>query len=376
MTEYRVARPEEQAALTFFGSMVFSMDGEKTDFETLIPKEYAKERSCAEHHLLAVNEQGIRGMIATLPGVMRVGKLELKTGYVGTVSVHPQARGEGHMKKLMELSLTRMRENGTDISMLGGRRQRYAYFGYESGGLEYHADFRPYTVRQAMAEVDAEGFSFTPVQPGSEEEALALKLQESQPCWVDREPFGFAAAAASYTCGAWAARKDGKFAGYLVSNGEKNSVSELVAAEGFGPDALVKAWFLQNGLERLTVTIPGWNRPLMARLSRYAEGMNLTPCEKIHILRYRPVIEALLTLKGRYTPLADGELALEADGQTVTVTVKNGAVCVTDGGEDPWKLTHREIHELLLSPFALDLQDRAPRGWFPLPWHTPVADTF
>ena len=58
MTEYRVARPEEQAALTFFGSMVFSMDGEKTDFETLIPKEYAKERSCAEHHLLAVNEQG------------------------------------------------------------------------------------------------------------------------------------------------------------------------------------------------------------------------------------------------------------------------------------------------------------------------------
>ena len=222
MTEYRVARPEEQAALTFFGSMVFSMDGEKTDFETLIPKEYAKERNCAEHHLLAVNEQGIRGMIATLPGVMRVGKLELKTGYVGTVSVHPQARGEGHMKKLMELSLTRMRENGTDISMLGGRRQRYAYFGYESGGLEYHADFRPYTVRQAMAEVDAEGFSFTPVQPGSEEEALALKLQESQPCWVDREPFGFAAAAASYTCGAWAARKDGQFAGYLVANGGKN----------------------------------------------------------------------------------------------------------------------------------------------------------
>ena len=64
------------------------------------------------------------------------------------------------------------------------------------------------------------------------------------------------------------------------------------------------------------------------------------------------------------------------DGQTITVTVKNGAVCVTDGGENPWKLTHREIHELLLSPFALDLQERAPRGWFPLPWHTPVADTF
>ena len=78
------------------------------------------------------------------------------------------------------------------------------------------------------------------------------------------------------------------------------------------------------------------------------------------------------TLSSSKTWSSDGVLLVK----DATVTVKNGAVCVTDGGEDPWKLTHREIHELLLSPFALDLQDRAPRGWFPLPWHTPVADTF
>ena len=75
-------------------------------------------------------------------------------------------------------------------------------------------------------------------------------------------------------------------------------------------------------------------------------------------------------------PLADGVLSLEADGQTVTVTVTDGAVQVVDGGDSPWELTHREMHELLLNPFAVDLQERAPRGWFPLPWHTPTADTF
>ena len=150
MTEYRIAKPEEQAELTAFGSMVFSGEDETIDFETLIPKEYAKDRNCAGHHLLAVNEQGIRGMVGTLPGSMHVGQYTLKTGYVGTVSVHPQARGEGHMKKLMALSLNRMQENGVDVSMLGGRRQRYAYFGYEPGGYEYHASFRPFTIRQAM----------------------------------------------------------------------------------------------------------------------------------------------------------------------------------------------------------------------------------
>ena len=376
MTEYRVARPEEQTELTAFGSMVFSGAEEKIDFETLIPKEYARGRDCAGHHLLAVNEQGIRGMIATLPGVMHVGEFELKTGYIGTVSVHPQARGEGHMKKLMALSLTQMRENGTDISMLGGRRQRYAYFGYEPGGCEYHASFRPFTIRQAMAEVDGEGLSFAPIEAGGEEEKLALKLQESQPCWVDRKPFGFAAAAASYLCGAWAARRNGAFAGYLIADREKTTVSELTAVEGGQPEALVKAWFLQNSLEQLRVTIPGWNRPLLSCLSRYAEGMDMSLCEKVQILRYRPVIEAMLTLKGRYAPLADGSLSLEADGQWFTVTVKEGAVRVIDGGEEPWKLTHREMHELLLNPFALDLQERAPRGWFPLPWHTSTADTF
>ena len=153
-------------------------------------------------------------------------------------------------------------------------------------------------------------------------------------------------------------------------------ISELAAIEGGPPEALVKAWFCQNELDRLTVTIPGWNRPLLACLNRYAEGMEMTPCEKIQILRYRPVLEALLTLKGHYAPLADGVLALEADGQTVTVTVTDGAVQVADGGDSPWKLTHREMHELLLNPFAVDLQERAPRGWFPLPWHTPTADTF
>ena len=41
MTEYRIAKPEEQAELTAFGSMVFSGEDETIDFETLIPKEYA-----------------------------------------------------------------------------------------------------------------------------------------------------------------------------------------------------------------------------------------------------------------------------------------------------------------------------------------------
>jgi len=376
VTEYRIAKPEEQAELTAFGSMVFSGEDETIDFETLIPKEYAKDRNCAEHHLLALNEQGIRGMVATLPGSMHVGQYTLKTGYVGTVSVHPQARGEGHMKKLMALSLNRMRENGVDVSMLGGRRQRYAYFGYEPGGYEYHASFRPFTIRQAMTDVEAEGLSFTPIETGKEDEALALKLQESLPCWVDRKPFGFAAAAASYHCGAWAAHRNGAFVGYVIANLEKTSVSELAAIEGCPPESLVKAWFCQNELDRLTVTIPGWNRPLLACLNRYAEGMDMTPCEKIQILRYRPVLEALLTLKSRYVPLADGVLSLGADGQTVTVTVTDGAVQVVDGGDSPWELTHREMHELLLNPFAVDLQERAPRGWFPLPWHTPTADTF
>ena len=94
MTVYRKAKPEEREAYIRFANMVFNDAGDPVKFETDIPKVYGPRVDCSHLQNIAVDdEKGIRGLVAVLPGQMYAGGESLKTGFVGTVSVHPEARG-------------------------------------------------------------------------------------------------------------------------------------------------------------------------------------------------------------------------------------------------------------------------------------------
>lgn len=141
MSEYRKAKPEEREACIEFADYVFSKAHCPHDFETLIPRVYGEGVDSASMHRIAVDERGkIRALIAVLREELEVGGKALQAGFVGTVSVHPKARGEGHMKVLMGEWLKEMRET-CDIAVLGGQRQRYEYFGFTRGGSQYNLNF-------------------------------------------------------------------------------------------------------------------------------------------------------------------------------------------------------------------------------------------
>ena len=75
-------------------------------------------------HRVAADENGkLRAQIAVLPEKLMVAGHPLRGGFVGNVSVHPKARGEGHMKRLMQDWLKEMQE--TDVykrQVLQGKR--------------------------------------------------------------------------------------------------------------------------------------------------------------------------------------------------------------------------------------------------------------
>ena len=121
MIEYRRARPEEREAYIAFADMVFQDQGTDIQFEQALPKVYGRNMETAEMQHVAVDDAtGIRGLVAVLPNKLRVGSEVLKTGYIGTVSVHPESRGQGHMKRLMAQALDAMRAEGVDLALLGG----------------------------------------------------------------------------------------------------------------------------------------------------------------------------------------------------------------------------------------------------------------
>ena len=94
MITYRTAKPEEREAYIEFADMVFTDNGTDISFEASIPKVYGSHVNSADMHNLAVDdEKGIRGLIAVMPNELYAGGETLKIGFIGSVSVHPQARG-------------------------------------------------------------------------------------------------------------------------------------------------------------------------------------------------------------------------------------------------------------------------------------------
>ena len=150
MTEYRRALPHEEADILDFINYVFSQAHRPHNFKTLLPKVYAHD-GFHRYHYVAVQDGKIRATVAVMPAFMPVGNNDmLKIGYVGSVSVHPYARGEGHMKKLMHMMLEDAEKEGYDLLALGGQRQRYQYFGFERGGAKLCFTVNQSNIRHAL----------------------------------------------------------------------------------------------------------------------------------------------------------------------------------------------------------------------------------
>ncbi len=67
--------------------------------------------------------------------------VKLTAGGIGNVATHPEARGRGYMRKLLERAISDMEEGGVHISVLWGDRQRYGNFGWEVAGEKLNLSF-------------------------------------------------------------------------------------------------------------------------------------------------------------------------------------------------------------------------------------------
>ena len=179
--EYRLSLPSEWDDVVDFANFVFSQAHRPHDFKTLLPKVYADGAPEIARHFVAVRGGRIRAMVADCLQELRVGDRTLRAGMVGTVSVHPYSRGEGHMKKLMAMMIDDAQQSGLDLLILGGQRQRYGYFGFDNFGCTPHYTLTDASVRHGCAGVDASGISFselTEEKPGAVDFAWALSQRE------------------------------------------------------------------------------------------------------------------------------------------------------------------------------------------------------
>ena len=377
MITYRLARPDERAKCIDFINMVFSVAHEPHDFKALLPKVYGDERTLDAAHFIAVDEvENVRGLVAMLPETLRVPDGEIRIGFLGSVSVHPYARGEGHMKALVPMVVEYARAEGIDLLALGGQRQRYEHFGFAPGGSSLRFTVTRTNLRHALGEADISEFSFLPMRQAPKSLiAQAHALHAGQPAHVVRAPEDFPVTLESWRCKPFILLDQGAFAGYLTASRDGTALSELRLADLSQLSRVLRAWMLHRSVEQVEIELAGYERGLSGELCAIAEEWSFSDALMLNVLNFPHVIERLMRLKRSLGALTEGETALYIDGRPLTLRAKGSEVRVlAEAPEDAPRLSAMAAQRRLLSPLAARLE---PIGFVgALPFHLDKADDF
>ena len=379
MADYVKGVPGDRADILDFGNYVFSQAHRPHDFSTLLPKAYGPGHDTTGFHFLAKENGRIRGMICCLPMEQQVAGHPLRFGLVGTVSVHPYARGEGHMKRLMAMLLQEARETGVDALYLGGQRQRYNHFGFEVAGYGLSFGVSAASIRHTCGDVDASGVHFAELTDSADpllDELFALYSR--QVVTGARPRADFLDIMHSWTGHLYAAFEGDRLMGGLYTGSDPASLGEILLFDETDLHPLCKAWMAQRGLSRASVTVPPWLPERARAMDRIADGHAIQNNLMIHVLNWERVLSAYMALTATFAPMQPGEAVLRIGEETLRLHVgPDGAFARRADASPELTLSPMEAVRLLFDSMAFALPKPAClRDWAPLPLFQSSPDHF
>ena len=374
---YRKATMADREKYLDFANLVFSNAHRPHDFQALIPKVYGEGRDTAHMQNIAVRDDGsIRGMVAVMPNNVNVMGTALKYGYVGTVSVHPYARGEGHMKKLMAMAIEGAKNDGCDLMMLGGQRQRYEYFGFTRGGVRHSHRITATNLRHVLGDTDVSDIEIAVVCADDLATAAACaRLQESDKLYATRTAEEFHLIAGTWFNKLMSVTVCGNFVGYIIGNGE--GIDEIKLNDWSLALKVLRRYMQFANVNAVSIGTGDHEWDANREFARLEESRSTSPAEMLLIFNFCNVISAHMKLKASYAPLADGKRSFIIDGEPMTVEVVDGNVTVTSTADaDAMSISTMDAQRLFFGFDGELLVGRLPFGWAQLPLYMPHTDAF
>ena len=372
---YTTGKPEQWDDIIDFANYVFSQAHRPHDFRKLLPCVYGRtDGEPAGWHFIALRDDGhIRGLVADRPQILTCPGGTLRAGFVGTVSVHPYSRGEGHMKHLMADMIADAEARGYDLLVLGGQRQRYNYFGFEQTGWGIHYQINPTNVRHCLGKVAAEGVTFTDVTDNESDDAeYAFGLAGRLPVHGDRPRDRFLSVMQNWSSPFRLILIDGIRKGYIAGDG-----AEIVLEDENDLTRVIKAYFETYAPQRMTVICGPHEKKRIGILTLICGSRSIEYAEMVRVINWRRVIETLMRYKASFSALDDGCFTLAADDcASLTIRVENSQISVTEEGREPDLRCDRLTAERTLFGLEGLTLPGAYRNWFPLPFYMTSVDTF
>ena len=368
---YCKGTPEDEQAIVDFADFIFSKSYCPHDFRSQLPNLYGKGKPTQKYHYLVKEDGVIRGEVCVLPMEYRVGDEILKINGVGTVSVHPICKGKGYMKALMNWALEDMEKEGYAFSVLGGKRQRYEYFGYIPAGPVIRYSIEEDSIRHRYGGLGASGVSFEKAEKDSSWLRKAWELHQGQKVRIERKEEEFLDLLHSWHADAYGIFLDGQWIGYLCLAG--SSILEMLFLPETGSESgeekrlpqVLKALLDFAALKEIHIDLPLWEERLSPELGRLSSGMVITTDGNFRIMDFAKTAEVFFRQKQNSPegPLPEGELCFAIEGRGILyMQLKDGVpsarMLSPEAGTEPlFTLSALEAGRFLF----------APEGWRELP---------
>lgn len=373
-----------------FAAKVFNVD-----FPGLLPRLYRAGATTGPDHF-AVREDGeLAAAVISFPLDETVAGHTFKTYGVGTVSVGEDKRGKGYMTDLLASCMTDAFEHGAALSILGGQRQRYGYYGFALAGEHVEFAVTRQSIRHTVGLRDS---AFTLREATRGDAPALVRMMRCRPVYAERHEDDFLFAAAADFRKTFIISDGGADVGYFVAKEDMTHISEFAfdGGESFdlrrAAEELVLA-ALSAGNDAVHVYVPNHETAVFKRLYELCDHFSCGPFSNISVLDFPTVIGAFGELLLRTRHVDDGKFTLGVEPHPFFEKLgiaRRGkdhgvfGVCVEDGVisvdavecEPDLKLPYIEALEFLFGRIG-ETQPYLPplcRTLLPLPIYFPPAD--
>ena len=357
-------------------NLVFTRkNGREMDFEKELPKMCVRNDERMGRHFGIFEDGKLVAALGVYPLPVDIAGERLLFSTVGNIATHPDYEGRGYMNLLIGRAMQELVELDVDASRLGGLRQRYNRFGYETCGRVYTFSLSDYNVKRKLLE-KVQGVEFTRI---SREDIstlrLAKALQSANGIAVERSSDNaYADVYASMVAWKnipWLAKKDGRAIGYLCASENGRSVAENYAYDTECMQTMLGAWQQRAG-ETIGFRFQPYETANIRAFSAICENVNIVaPCH-FKIVKWERVIGAFMRLKATYTIMLKGEFTIEIEGYGGLRLYVNerGIGCEKYAGECEIKLDPLAASRYLFGILPPDCTGEANAlvaNWLPLP---------
>ncbi len=329
----------------------------------------------------AIREEGdLKAVVGAFPLEFEVCEIPLKVTGIGSVSTHPESRGQGHMGFLLQQIAIDMRNEGVAFSTLSGQRQRYENYGFTNLGQLMSFALNKQNIKHRIKRNEPI-FNFVEMSGSNIADLkVCLSYNNRMPLNSRRHtPESFLEIINSWDSTPYFVYQGVSLAGYITA--KKNQINEVFVFNEENFVDVIADFTIYLGEYEITLELLPHQQKEIAELSEICERFSVKQSGTFFIIDYPKVIQSFLIYKSTYSKLEDGSFVIEIldHGRYEISVVKGHPYVVKTRKKANYLFNHIQASMFLFSFSSLydgsyDRLPAAAKSWLPIPIFFPKMD--